>query len=341
MRGPIKVQSLLAHMRCRARLKDSFVLLTLLSLVAGCSDSSGKFGLERKPPLVLGFSQLVSQANWNRANAESIRQAALDAGIELRLDDAKRSQEKQVAALRSFVKQNVDVIAFSPAVETGWEFVLREIRSAGIPVILVDRSIAISDDSLYVSVVGSDFFEEGRRAARWLLENTRDMHGQINIVELQGTVDSSPAIGRSRGFTEVIATDPRYRVIRSLSGDFYRDRAREILAGFLKGERRPIHVLFAHSDSMALGAVEAIEAAGLKPGSDIMVISIEGSRIALEAIIAGRMNMTVECNPLIGPQLMAVVKDAAAGKEVPRRVVTQETLFTRENAAAELPNRLY
>jgi ABC-type sugar transport system substrate-binding protein len=343
MKRRAKAQALVAHMRCRVRLNKSFALalLSLPFLLGGCSDGSGDFAAKRKPQVVLGFSQLVGQANWNAANTESIRKAALDSGIELHLEDAERSQEKQVAALRSFVRQHVDVIAFSPVVETGWEFVLREIRSAGIPVILMDRNIDISDDSLYISLVGSGFVEEGRRAGRWLLENTRDVRGEINIVELQGTVDSSPANGRSQGFGEVIAADPRYRVIRSQSGDFDRARAREVMAEFLESEGRRIRVLFTHSDTMALGAVDAIEAAGLKPGSDILVISIEGSRKALEAILAGKMNVTVECSPLLGPQLMALAKDVAAGKQVPRRVVTEESVFTRENAAAELPGRVY
>lgn len=328
-------------MRCRARLNKTLALLSLLSLVAGCSDSSGDYGVKRKQPVVLGFSQLIGQANWNTANTESIRDAARDAGIELRLEDAQRSQERQVATLRSFVKQRVDVIAFSPVVETGWEFVLREIRAAGIPVILMDRTIEVSDETLYVSLIGSDFVEEGRRAGLWLLEHTRDAHGDVDIVELQGTVDSTPANGRSQGFNEAISGDLRYRVIRSQSADFDRERAREVMAGFLQSEGRRIKVLFAHADSMALGAIEAIESAGLKPGTDILVISIEGSRKALEAIIAGKMNVTVECSPLLGPQLMAVVKDVAAGKQVPRRVVTQESVFTRKNAAAELPNRVY
>ena len=156
---------------------------------------------------MLGFSQIVAEANWNAANTESIRKAAREAGIELRLEDAHRSQENQVAALRSFVSQRVDVIAFSPVVETGWEAVLREIRSAGIPVILMDRTIEVSDDSLYVSLIGSDFVEEGRRAGRWLLEHTRDVPGEIDIVELQGTVGSAPANDRKQGFAEVIAAD--------------------------------------------------------------------------------------------------------------------------------------
>ena len=319
----------------------SFALLMLLSLLGGCSDGPRDQRAERKPQLVLGFSQLVAQANWNTANTESIRTAARDAGIELRLEDAHRSQEKQVEALRSFVRQRVDVIAFSPVVETGWESVLREIRRAKIPVILMDRAIEVSDESLYVSLIGSDFVEEGRRAGRWLLEHTRDVPGEIDIVELQGTVGSAPANDRKQGFAEAIAADRRYRIIRSQSGDFDRARAREVMTEFLQAEGRRIRVLFAHGDTMALGAIEAIEGAGFKPGSDILVISIEGSRKALEAIVAGKLNVAVECSPLLGPQLMAVVKAVAAGKSVPKRVITQELVFTRENAALELPKRAY
>jgi simple sugar transport system substrate-binding protein len=325
-------------MRFRVPQTISLSLLTLLSLLGGCSKGTGD-SAERTPQIVLGFSQVTAEANWDLANAESIRKAAQEAGIDLRLEDARRSQERQVAALRAFVEQGVDVIAFSPVVENGWEAVLREIRREGIPVVLMDRAIEVSDDSLYVSLVGSDFVEEGRRAARWLLDNTRDEPGEINIVELQGTVGSAPANDRKQGFAEVIATDRRYRIIRSQSGDFSEDKAREVMTEFLQAEGRRIRVLFAHSDRMALGAIEAIEAAGFKPGSDILVISIEGSRKGLEAIVAGKLNVTVECSPLLGPQLMTVVKDVAAGKAVPRRVITEESVFTRENAEAEIPQR--
>jgi galactofuranose transport system substrate-binding protein len=322
-------------------LKIPLVMLVLLPLLASCSDSAGGSFAERRSPVVLGFSQPVAGANWNAANTESIRKAAAGAGIELRLEDAQRSQEKQVAALRSFVEQRVDVIAFSPVVETGWEAVLREIRSAGIPVVLLDRAIEVSDESLYLSLIGSDFIEQGRRAGRWLLEHTRDMRGEIGIAELQGSVGSAPANDRKQGFAEIISPVPRYRIIRSQSADFDRARAREIMAEFLRLDGRRIRVLFAHSDTMALGAIEAIEAAGFKPGSDILVISIEGNRMALEAIVAGKLNVTVECSPLLGPQLIDVAKEIVAGRPVPRRVITQESVFTSENAAAELPDRAY
>jgi len=329
-------------MKSRAPQTRSLAFLSLLVLlIAGCSDGSRDSRPARRPPLVLGFSQVAADANWDVANGASIRTAAHGAGVEVRLEDAHRSQEKQVASLRAFITQRVNVIAFSPVVESGWETVLGEIRRAKIPVILMDRAIEVSDNDLYVSLIGSDFVEEGRKAARWLLEHTRDVSGEIDIVELRGTVGSAPANDRKQGFTEIIAADRRYRIIRSQSGDFDRDRARAVMAEFLQSEGRRIRVLFAHSDTMALGGIEAIESAGLKPGSDILVISIEGSRKALEAIVAGKLNVTVECSPLLGPQLMVVVKQLAAGKSVPRRVITQESVFTRENAALELPNRAY
>jgi simple sugar transport system substrate-binding protein len=320
--------------------RNPLALLALLFLVA-CSGGSGDQAAVQRPKLRLGVSQVVAAANWDTANAESIRRAAQDAGIELLLEDSRRSQQNQVAALRSFVKQKVDVIAFSPVVENGWEAVLREVRAAGIPVVLMDRAIDVSDESLYVSLVGSDFIEEGRRAGRWLLDHTDHISGEIDIVELQGTVGSSPANDRKLGFAEIISADQRYRIIRSQSANFDGARAREVMAEFLRTEGRRIRVLFAHSDTMALGGIEAIEAAGLKPGTDVLVISIEGNRKALEAIVAGKLNMTVECSPLLGPPLIAVVRDLAEGKAVPRRVITQETVFTRENAAKELPNRAY
>ena len=336
-----EVSSIGAPRRRRVQPKNSVALLTLVALLGACSGGSRDNGAEHKPTLVLGLSQIAAEANWDTANANSIRNAARASGITLRLEDAHRSQEKQVAQLRDFVRQRVDVIAFSPVVESGWEAVLREVRSAGIPVILVDRAIEGSDESLYVSLVGSDFVEEGRRAGRWLLEHTRDVPGDINIVELQGTVGSAPANDRKQGFAETIAAEQRYHIIRSQSADFDRATAREVMAEFLKAEGPRIRVLFAHGDTMAFGAIEAIEAAGFKPGSDILVISIEGSRKALEAIVAGKLNVSVECSPLLGPQLTAVVKELAAGKPVPRRVITQESVFTRENAASELPNRAY
>jgi galactofuranose transport system substrate-binding protein len=311
------------------------------SLLAACSGGEPKSGGDAARPIVLGFSQIGAESEWRTANTTSVQTAAADAGITLRFSDAQQKQENQIKALRSFIAQRVDVIAFSPVVETGWETVLREAQAAKIPVILTDRAVQVSDDTLYLSLIGSDFVEEGRKAGRWLLENTKDVQGDVNIVELQGTVGSAPANDRKKGFAEIIAADPRYKIIRSQTGDFTRAKGKEVMEAFLKAEGKKINVLFAHNDDMAIGAIQAIEEAGMKPGTDITIISIDGVKGAFEAMIAGKLNVTVECSPLLGPQLMAAVKDVVAGKPIPKRIVTEESVFPKETAAQVLPTRKY
>jgi simple sugar transport system substrate-binding protein len=290
---------------------------------------------------VLGFSQIGAESEWRTANTESIKQAAKDAGIELKFSDAQQKQENQIKAIRSFIAQKVDVIAFSPVVESGWETVLREAKAANIPVILSDRAVDVKDDSLWVTFMGSDFVEEGRRAGRWLLEKEKGTTGDVNIVELQGTVGSAPAIDRKKGFESVIQAEPRFKIIRSQTGDFTRAKGKEVMEAFLKAEGKRINVLYAHNDDMAIGAIQAIEEAGLKPGKDIIIISIDAVKGAFEAMIAGKLNVSVECSPLLGPQLMQAVKDLKAGKPLPRRIVTKEGVFPMEVAAKEFPSRKY
>jgi ABC-type sugar transport system substrate-binding protein len=317
----------------------SQLALGFIVLLAACSGGADKPAGGK--PIVLGFSQIGAESEWRTANTTSIQTAAKEAGITLRFSDAQQKQENQIKALRSFIAQRVDVIAFSPVVETGWETVLREAKAAKIPVILTDRAVEVSDDSLYLSLMGSDFVEEGRKAGRWLLDNKKDATGDINIVELQGTVGSAPANDRKKGFAEIIAADPRFKIIRSQTGDFTRAKGKEVMEAFLKADGKKINVLFAHNDDMAIGAIQAIEEAGLAPGKDITIISIDGVKGAFEAMIAGKLNVTVECSPLLGPQLMAAVKDVVAGKPIPKRIITEESVFPMEVAARELPQRKY
>ena len=333
------------------RLARLALVLTGVALLAACSGGADKSagGDAAKPAgkkIVLGFSQIGAESEWRTANTTSVQSAAQEAGITLRFSDAQQKQENQIKALRSFIAQRVDVIAFSPVVETGWETVLREAQAAKIPVILTDRAVEVTDDQLYLSLIGSDFVEEGRKAGRWLLEfystgPGKDVKGDINIVELQGTVGSAPANDRKKGFAEIIAADARFKIIRSQTGDFTRAKGKEVMEAFLKAEGKKINVLFAHNDDMAIGAIQAIEEAGMKPGTDITIISIDGVKGAFEAMIAGKLNVTVECSPLLGPQLMAAVKDVVAGKPIEKRIVTAESVFPREIAAQELPNRKY
>jgi len=318
------------------------VLTAVVTLgVAGLYGCSKPVSSNEPHQITLGFSQIGAESEWRTANTNSVKDAAAAENIKLKFSDAQQKQENQIKAIRSFIAQKVDVISFSPVVETGWETVLQEAKAAKIPVILTDRAVNVSDDSLYLSLIGSDFVEEGRRAGKWLLENTKDRAGDINIVELQGTVGSAPANDRKKGFQEIIAADPRYKIIRSQTGDFTRAKGKEVMEAFLKAEGKKINVLFAHNDDMAIGAIQAIEEAGLKPGQDIMVVSIDGVKGAFEAMVAGKLNASIECNPLLGAQLMAAVKDVVAGKAIPKRIVTEESVFSQANAREVLPTRKY
>jgi len=304
-------------------------------LVAGCAKDSGKHDR-----IVLGFSQIGAESEWRTANTESIKSAAATMNIDLRFADAQQKQENQIKALRSFIAQKVDVIAFSPVVETGWDTVLHEARAAKIPVILTDRSVT-ADPSLYAGFIGSDFVEEGRKAGRWVAERFKDATEDVNIVELQGTVGAGPAIDRKKGFEEIIATNPHLKIIRSQSGDFTRSRGKEVMEAFLKAETRKIHVLYAHNDDMAIGAIQAIEEAGIRPGREILVVSIDAVKGAFEAMIAGKLNATIECNPLLGPQLMTSATEVVAGRTIPKRIVVDEQVFTMETAKQHIQQRKY
>ncbi|MDF2523531.1 MAG: Periplasmic binding protein domain containing protein [Clostridiales bacterium] len=293
--------------------------------------------------IVMGFAQVGAESEWRTANTKSVQEEAAKAGIELKFVDGQQKQEVQIKAIRNFIAQKVDVIAFSPKVETGWDTVLQEAKAAGIPVILTDRAVKTDDPSLYVSFLGSDFVIEGERAGQWLADNAErlGLKGDINIVELQGTVGSAPAIDRKTGFENVMKDHPNWKIIKSQTGDFTRAKGKEVMESWLKSDKDKIDVLYAHNDDMALGAIQAIEEAGLKPGVDIIIISIDAVKGAFEAMIAGKLNCSVECSPLLGAQLMQIAKDVLAGKPVQKRIVTDEGVFPAEDAAKELPNRLY
>lgn len=289
--------------------------------------------------LVVGFSQIGAESDWRRANTQSIRDEAEKRGIDLRFSDAQQKKENQIKAIRSFIAQGVDVIAFSPVVETGFEQVLEEAKKAGIPVVLSDRAVEVSDDSLYISFIGADFLEEGRRAARWMLGA---LEGDIQVAELQGTPGSAPAIDRASGFREITDGEDRVEIIWSQSGNFTRTEGKKAFQAFLKSpEAKDIDVLYAHNDDMAIGAIQAIKEAGLNPGVDIKIVSIDGVREAFRAMVDGELNCTVECNPLLGPQLFDLIEKVAAGEEVPRRVQVEEGVFTQDQAADVIDSRQY
>ncbi|EGD40469.1 ABC transporter substrate-binding protein [Nocardioides sp. WG-D5] len=294
--------------------------------------------------ITMGFAQVGAESGWRTANTTSIQESAKEAGIELKFSDAQQKQENQIKSIRSYIQQKVDVIAFSPVVETGWDAVLQEAKRAKIPVVLTDRAVDTEDTSLYVTFIGSDFVEEGEKAGQWLVDNADasdvDKDGAINVVELQGTTGSAPAIDRKKGFEDVISSDSKIKIAASQTGDFTRDGGKQVMEAFLQSEPK-IDVVYAHNDDMGLGAIEAIKAAGKKPGTDIKIITVDAVKDGMTALAAGEINFIVECSPLLGPQLMDVAEKVVAGEEVPERIVTEETTFTPEQAAEALPDRKY
>ncbi len=318
------------------------------TLVATALVAAGLSACEKTPApaagapraAVVGFSQIGAESGWRTANTESIKGEAAKRGIELKFSDAQGEQENQIRAIRSFIQQKVDVIAFAPKTEDGWQQVLEEAKRAGIPVVLTDRVVKVDDESLYATFIGSDFVEEGRRAAEWLAAKTG---GNAKIAELQGTPGSAPAIDRKKGFEEAIAKYPGMTIIKSQSGNFERGKGKEVFEAFLRSPEGPqITALYAHNDDMALGAIQAIEAAGKKPGQDILIVSIDGVRDAFRAILDGKLNCTVECNPLLGPQLFDVVEKLRRGETVPKWIQTEEGVFDQSRVTAEVvANRQY
>lgn len=291
-----------------------------------------------KKKLTVGFSQIGAESGWRSAETESIRSEATKRGVDLKFSDAQQKQENQVKAIRSFIQQKVDAIIFAPVVSSGWDPVLKEAQEAKIPVVLVDRGIT-ADPSLYTTLIASDFVEEGKRTAEFL---GKKMNGTGNVVELEGSPGADPAIERKKGFDEELAkTYPGIKILASQTGQFTRAKGKEVMEAFLKAHGKNINAVYAHNDDMALGAIQAIEEAGMKPGTEILVVCIDGTRPALEAMVAGKINCVTECNPLLGPLAFDAVEAATSGKPVEKRNIIKDEQFDQTVAAKVLPTRKY
>jgi galactofuranose transport system substrate-binding protein len=287
--------------------------------------------------VLIGYAQVGAESEWRVANTKSIKDTADKLGVELRFTDAQQKQDMQIEAIRKMIVEKVDVIGLSPIVETGWDEVFQEAKDAGIPIILVDRRANVPED-LYITYLGSDFLEEGRNAARVM---AKLVNGKANIVELVGTLNSAPANDRYAGFREILKDYPEMKIIESGSGDFTRAGGREVMETFLQKDGKNITAVYAHNDDMALGAITAIESFGLRPGVDIKIVSVDAARGAFEAMIAGKLNATVECNPLLGPQFFELALKVINGESVPKWVPSKESIFYPDDAAKILPTRGY
>jgi ribose transport system substrate-binding protein len=300
-----------------------FLLPLLLLLLASCAQrDAGEF--------VVGFSQMGHDNPWRMAQTASLREEAQKRGYELVVTDAQDQTAKQVADVEDLIARRVDVILLAPREYEGLAPALQAARDANIPVILVDREAEGTPGEDFVTFLGSNFVEQGRRAAKWLVQETG---GQAGIVELTGTPGSSVAADRARGFREVIDQHPGMRILASQTGEFSRAAGQRVMQNIAQSLGRQITAVYAHNDEMALGAIQALKTAGLNPGADVKVVSIDGQRAALEAIQRGELGATVESNPRFGPIAFDTIEELRRGESVPTKKLITDRFFDRNNAA--------
>ena len=297
--------------------------------------------------ITVGYAQVGAESDWRTANTESFKSTFTEEnGYKLIFDDAQQKQENQIKAIRSFIQQDVDYIVVAPVVETGWETVLEEAKEAGIPVILSDRQMQVSDDSLYECWVGGNFVKEGETCGNWLadyLEGQGRGDEDINIVTIQGTIGASAQIGRTEGFGNILEQHPNWHMLDMQSGDFTQAKGQEVMESFLKSYD-DIDVVICENDNSAFGAIDAIKAAGKTcgPDGDIIVVGFDSVKAAFESMIAGDMNATFECNPLHGPRVDEIIQKLEAGEEVEKIQYVDEGYFdTTMDLESILETRAY
>ncbi len=287
--------------------------------------------------LTVGFSQIGSESGWRAAETAVSKVEAEKRGVTLKISDAQQKQENQIKAVRSFIAQGVDAIFIAPVVQTGWGPVLEEAKDYGIPVFLLDRGITVEDDSLYMTAVTADNVLEGAVAGKWLIDKVGSK--KCNVVELQGTVGASVAIDRKKGFSDAVDKVDNIQIVRTQSGEFTRSKGKEVMESFIKAENngKNICAVFAHNDDMAIGAIQAIKEAGLKPGSDILIVSIDAVPDIFKAMMSGEANATVELTPnMAGPALDALIAYKDKGTTPPKKIVTESNLYLPADAKAQL-----
>jgi galactofuranose transport system substrate-binding protein len=324
----------------KTKLLTAAAMVSALALgAAACGDDSGSGSGSSGGTIKVGFAQTGSESGWRSANTESMKKAfSKGNGFDLVFNAADNDPAAQIAAVRSFINQGVDAIVIAPIVEDGWDDVLKEAKDADVPVILEDRTVTSSDD-LFASWVGDDFEKEGETAGTWAADNLGDT--PTKMVVLEGTTGSAPANDRATGFDKAI-DGTQIEKIDSQSGDFTRDGGKKVMEGFLqKYGVDGIDLVFAHNDDMALGAIEAIEAAGGKPGEDIKIVSIDGVKDGLQALIDGKINYVVECNPLLGDPAADLVKKVLDGQDVEKANFATDQAFTAEDAKKVIASRPY
>ena len=328
-----------------SRLKTIAFLILIVVLATACAPAAAEEAPAEETgcgpnceytDMTFCYPQLGAESDWRTANTASFKETAGELGVRLIFSDAQQKQENQISAMRACIQQEVDVIGLPPVVEDGWDAVLTEAQNAGIPVIIVDRSVS-ADESLYASHIGSDMVLEGERAAE---EFNKAMPDGGAILELSGTTGSGAAVGRAEGFRNKL--NDNITILDSQTGNFTRAEALPVMQAFLQKYEAGVDFqgIFIHNDDMGIGAIEALKAAGVQPG-DLFIVSVDGTRGGFQAMVDGWFQADVECNPLLGPQVYEMALDLMNGETIDREVLTNETVYYPDNAADLLPSRKY
>jgi simple sugar transport system substrate-binding protein len=317
------------------KMKRLLWLLSICCLVActgNSSDSQEGENTSFDDLIVVGFSQVGAESDWRMANTKSMQDALTEEnGYMLLFDDAQQKQERQINAIRSFIQQDVDYIVLAPTTELGWDTVLKEAQTAGIPVIIIDRRIEIEDESLFTCWIGSDFQKEGDKAVKWL-----DRHfgnKSVSIIHLQGNLGSSAQIGRTAGLRAGLAAHSNWTLVAQESGEFTQAKGQELMEKYLDLD---FNVVYAENDNMAYGALDVLRAAGRVPGKDVVVVSFDASRRGLELTLAGDISYDVECNPLHGPRVAAIIEQLEQGETPPKFTYVEEGAFASNTITQEM-----
>ena len=292
--------------------------------------------------ITVGFSQVGAESDWRTANTESMKSTfSEENGYELIFDDAQQKQENQLTAIRNFIQQEVDYILLAPVTETGWDTVLQEAKDADIPVIIVDRMVDVSDDSLYTTWIGTDSLLEGRKAAEWLNAYTTAKGidaKDVNIVDIQGTIGSTAQIGRSKGLEEGV-DNYGWNLLAQQSGEFTQAKGQEVMESILKQSGDDIDVVYCENDNEAFGAIDAIEAAGYEVGGEegqILVMSFDTTNAGLTDTLSGKITLDTECNPLHGPRVQEIIEKLEAGEEVDKQAYVDEEMFAADDTVTSI-----
>ena len=285
---------------------------------------------------VIGFSQVGSESDWRVANTRSMTATfGNDPDYELVMENARQQQENQFSAVRKFILEGVDFIIIAPTVEEGWDTVLREVKDAGIPVIIMDRSVAVEDEDLYLTNIGSDFLRQGNLAVEWL-EGEIPADKEIKILHLQGTIGATAQIQRTKALESAVATHDNWEISSQLYGDFTEAKAYEVMTAYLR-ENKDIDVLYSENDNMTFGAMRALEEAGITYGNggQVKIITFDATREALQYCHDGKINLCVECNPLFGPRVKELIENYRNGIPIPKHVYVDESAYTTQNITQE------